>query len=66
VARLYTALLTFKPGMNSRSKLGKKQIRLISSGAVDDEEIEASGAALLRLTSRPPRALGCDEQLSLA
>ena len=38
VGKAYTALLDLKPGDEFEIKLGKKQIRLIPAGAVDDEE----------------------------
>ena len=38
IGKAYTALLDLKPGDEFEIKLGRKQIRLIPAGAVDDEE----------------------------
>ncbi|HBH72938.1 MAG TPA: AbrB family transcriptional regulator [Synechococcales bacterium UBA10510] len=38
VGRAYTTLLDLKPGDEFEIKLGKKQIRLVPAGGVDDEE----------------------------
>jgi len=38
VGRAYTTLLDLKPGDEFEIKLGKKQIRLVPAGAVDEEE----------------------------
>jgi hypothetical protein len=38
VGKAYTGLLDLKPGDEFEIKLGKKQIRLVPSGASDDEE----------------------------
>ena len=38
IGKAYTALLDLKPGDEVEIKLGRKQIRLIPAGAVDDEE----------------------------
>jgi hypothetical protein len=38
VGKAYTAMLDLKPGDEFEIKLGRKQIRLIPAGALDDEE----------------------------
>ena len=38
VGKAYTAMLDLKPGDEFEIKLGRKQIRLIPAGAIDDEE----------------------------
>ena len=38
VGKAYTALLDLKPGDEFEIKLGRKQIRLIPAGSVDEEE----------------------------
>jgi len=38
VGKAYTALLDLKPGDEFEIKLGRKQIRLVPSGGVEDEE----------------------------